>query len=143
MDAPTIKINYDRLDAAFPQAYFDYAPGCSEPGYDDKPVILANWNHVPNKTFDALERAGYSCEWSDEWIACDNCYKVFRASPDCYHWQMAGIICDGYALCLDCIDPYEYYPELENNHRKAVTINIADKYPPEDYGYKMTTPNQS
>ena len=133
----TIKIDFDKLEKQFPKAYFDFASGCVEPGYDDKPVILANWNHVSDKVFDNLEKKGFSCEWSDEWITCDSCYKVFRSSPSSYSWQMSGIIRDGGALCLECLDPWEYYQFLENNPKQAVTWPIAEKYSPTEYGYTL------
>ena len=66
MSDKEFRINYQRLENAFPNAYFDFAAGCAEPGYNDLPVILAKWNHVPDKTFEALERHGFACEWSDE-----------------------------------------------------------------------------
>ena len=41
--------------------------GCCEPSYNDKPVIKADWNNIPNKVYKALEFMGYACEWEDEW----------------------------------------------------------------------------
>ena len=32
--------------------------GCVEPGYEDKPVALANWNNIPQKVYNALEFMG-------------------------------------------------------------------------------------
>lgn len=107
---------------------YDYAQGCSEPGYDDKPVILADWNHVPGKLFDLLEKYGYSCEWCDEWVTCENCYKAFRSSPNSYSWEMYGYIGDGFALCGDCIEWDEYLESLENKPRKAVTCSLFYKF---------------
>lgn len=98
--------------------------GCNEPGYDDKPVIKANWNNIPDKVYKALEGMGFSCEWEDEWIECDNCHKSFRSSPNSYGWEMFGVILDGYALCGDCIEWDEYLESLENQSRKAVTCAL-------------------
>ena len=131
------RINIAKLERIYPDAYIDIAPGCVEPGYDDAPVILADWNRIPDRVFQALERAGFLCEWLDEWITCSECGKAFRVVPDCYHWQMAGIIGDGEARCLDCIDPEEYMESIENNPRKALTLPVLERYAPEDYGYTL------
>lgn len=102
--------------------------GCSEPGYDDKPVILANWNDIPGDVFDYLEKHGYSCQWGDEWIECDHCCKAFRSSPNSYGWEMYGHVYDGYALCGDCIDWEELLTSYENKPRKAVTCALFSKH---------------
>lgn len=104
------------------------AIGCSEPGYDDKPVILANWNNIPAKMFDALENHGFSCEWDDEWIICDECYKAFRCSPNSYGWEMFGYIGDGFAICGNCIEWDEYLESLENKPRKAITCSLFYRF---------------
>lgn len=116
--------------------------GCCEPGYDDKPVILENWNNVPGEIYDNLEEAGFLCEWDDEWLVCDGCYKAFRCSPDSYSWSMYGHIGDGEVLCGDCIaeDPEEYLEELENNPKKCVLQAIARKLKLEDHGYTPIEP---
>lgn len=103
---------------------YNLANGCSEPGHEDKPVVLANWNHVPDKLFDSLENHGFSCEWEDEWITCKGCGKAFRTSPSSYAWEMFGYIGDGFALCGNCIDWDEYLKTLENEPRKAVTCSL-------------------
>lgn len=118
------------LFTALEHYYPDYTTtsGCSELGYDDKPVILADWNHVPAKLFDMLENHGFSCEWDDEWLICDSCYKAFRSSPDSYGWEMYGYIGDGYAVCGDCIEWDEYLESLENKSRKAVTCTLFSEH---------------
>lgn len=103
---------------------FQVVDGCCEPSYDDKPVILADWNYVPSKLFDLFEKYGYSCEWQDEWITCDSCYKAFRSSPDSYNWEMYGYIGDGYAICGDCIDWDEYLESMENEPTRAVSCSL-------------------
>jgi len=102
--------------------------GCVEPDYDDKPVITANWNNIPQKVFDALEGMGYACEWEDEWITCDECGKSFRLSPNSYGWEMFGAILDGYALCGYCTEWDEYLESLENQPRKALTCALWDEF---------------
>lgn len=133
----TYKLDLVKLDHIFPGAYFSLAVGCAEPGYDDKPVITADWNNVPQVVFDRLEALGFSCEWLDEWVMCDQCGRAFRSSPDSYHWQMSGIIDDMGCLCLDCIDPESYFEGLENNPRAAITWPIFERYNPSNYGYVL------
>lgn len=129
-------LHIDRLDRIYPKAYFEYAHGCNEPGYDDKPVILADWNQVPNTVFNRLESLGYACEWLDEWSTCGKCGKAVRTSPNSYDWQPSYIIMDECEiLCLECADPDEYYESIENTPGKAASNEFAYKYPIEDYGY--------
>ncbi len=101
--------------------------GCVEPGYDDKPVALANWNNIPQKVYDALELMGYSCEWEDEWASCGNCYKAVRTSPNSYGWsQYWTLFNDCELICGDCIkeSPEEYLEKLENNPKHCDTIGL-------------------
>lgn len=97
--------------------HIDYYAGCAEPGYDDKPVIAANWNgpydHEYSRDYEntankrvlteqgkqkaRLARLGkwiedefndhVALEWSDEWTSCDECGKAVRTSPNGYEWQ--------------------------------------------------------
>jgi hypothetical protein len=116
--------------------------GYVEPDYDDKPVVLGDWNdrreynretgqsRVVNKTMPRLAKLfgklGYSVEWEDEWASCEDCGKVFRTSPDSYSWRMYGWISDGFCLCGDCIkkNPADYLEHLSGNHRSATTFDI-------------------
>lgn len=110
--------------------------GCAEPGYDDKPVALANWNNIPGKVYNALEFMGYSCEWEDEWTMCGNCYKVIRTNPNSYGWQQYfSIIGECDLVCGNCIkeDPTEYLEQLENNPKNCMTIDIDL----EENGYEL------
>lgn len=101
--------------------------GCCETGYDDKPVILANWNNIPQKVYDALEGMGFSCEWEDEWAMCGECYKAVRTSPNSYGWtQYWAIIGECHLVCGDCIkeSPDEYLEGLENHPTNCATIDL-------------------
>lgn len=137
MSDKQFRINYDRLESAFPRAYFEFASGVAEPGYEDKPVILANWNYVPGKMFDALENHGFACEWSDEWMTCPGCDKIVRTSPDSYGWNPSYVEIDSEYVCLDCAESEidDYYESLENVPTKCVTEPVARRYPLEDSGY--------
>jgi hypothetical protein len=134
-------LHLDRLDRIYPQAHFDLALGCAEPGYEDQPVLLADWNHVPQRVSDALESLGFLCEWVDEWATCSECGKAIRTNPDSYNWQPAYWLTECEIFCLECLSPKDYYTGLENNPSRAATTTIAFEYPPEDYGYKLVADN--
>ena len=74
-----------------------YCTFYGEPGYTDPEmgVILADWNHVPKELAEALEEAGYSLEWCDEWVIDYNNDKAYRTSPNSYHWEPQWILGDG------------------------------------------------
>jgi hypothetical protein len=114
------------------------SPGYAEPGYASsrKGVLLSNWNHFPSRVTSILERMGYEAEWEDEWIACDDCFRIFRSKPDCYGWQPSYMLLDSTFLCLDCAQDSipEYLQTLENNTDNALNNSgIA----PADYGYTL------
>jgi len=81
--------------------YTQLVDGCCEPGYDDKPVVLGNWNsetrwdgekritvnNVMPRIAKLLEKLGYEVEWEDEWTTCEDCGKATRSQPDSYSWQ--------------------------------------------------------
>ena len=101
--------------------------GCVEPGYDDKPVALGNWNNIPEKVSKALEFMGYEIEWEDEWTSCGGCGKLVRTSPNSYGWsQYFAILNDCELICGDCLkqDPSEYLESIENNPKQCVTIEF-------------------
>jgi len=114
--------------------------------WGDGLVALGNWNdvvgqdedgnktvdNIPERVGDLLERAGVELEWSDEWVMCDDCYRVFRISPDCYQWQMSGVVNDCVAVCLECLDPVDHLDSIENNDGRCNTINSID---PADHEY--------
>jgi len=113
-----------------------WSPSYAEPGYDglEHGILFANWNDASQRVQSILERAGYSCEWEDEWSTCSECGKAIRTSADSYGWQQsfwmpedAGII-----LCIECIDPAEFLASLENKTRHCSTIHSID---PAEYGY--------
>lgn len=81
----------------------------------------------------ALEKAGIEIEWEDEWIECDDCYKLFRTSPDCYSWLPHFHMGDGYVTCHDCIeeDPADYLEEIEGDANHALTLSLDL----EEFGY--------
>ena len=69
--------------------YVEYCGTYGEPGYTDpeKGILFANWNDIPKRWADRLEREGCELEWSDEWYVDYNYGKAYRTSPDSYGWQ--------------------------------------------------------
>jgi hypothetical protein len=114
----------------------NWATGYAEPGYTDpkKAVLFANWNHVSQRVLDLLERAGYACEWEDEWSTCSECGKAVRTSPDSHGWQQSFWMPEdsGELFCVECIDPEEYLESLHNKTRRCATIHDID---PAEHGY--------
>jgi hypothetical protein len=117
--------------------------GCCEPGYKDKPIVMANWNSETkydcdtntSKTIDdtmprlanLFEKLGYAVEWEDEWSVCRDCGKAFRTKPDCYSWTPHyATIGECSQVCLDCIaeNPSDYLDDCLNNPCKAVMPDI-------------------
>ena len=82
-----------------------WAPKYGEPGYDQpaRGVVLMDWNKLPGALIDALERAGYSIEWSDEWTTCEGCGNALRTQPDGHDWTPAYTDGDdGLPHCKPC-----------------------------------------
>ncbi len=60
-----------------------------EPGYRDpeKQIVFANWNYIPSNLSEYIEDAGYSIEWSDEWLINGSDNKAYRTKPDSHDWE--------------------------------------------------------
>ena len=125
--------------------------GYSEPGYSNPEcgiVALGNWNDVDeydtrfkqrerlekvvSRCGEVLEKLGVECEWSDEWLCCDDCGKLVRTSSDSYFWKPSFVEIQGSILCRYCVDPEEYLERLERRPRIAETLGID----PGEHGYK-------
>lgn len=114
--------------------YQDYA----EPGYrmshGDRGILTADWNYFHRGITTLLERAGFECEWSDEWSSCEDCNKLVRTSGDCYQWQPYYVIQNECELvCLDCVDWPNYLESIEDNPAKA----CMRKCNPAEHGYTL------
>jgi hypothetical protein len=126
------------------------AVGCCEPGYDDKPVAMSNWNDdshyvdgnrvvnndVMPRLSELFEKLGYSVEWEDEWSTCEDCGKVFRTQPDSYSWKPSyAAIGDCSLACHNCIRnaPSDYVEGLNGNPDVCDTIGIDL----EQFGYEL------
>jgi hypothetical protein len=116
-----------------------YANEYAEPGYTnpETAILFGNWNSVSRRVFGILERAGYACEWDDEWSTCDECGKAVRTSQDSYGWQPSFAIANEYEmLCHDCLAsaPESYLLELEDNPHKALNLPAIK---PAEHGYTL------
>lgn len=91
--------------------YITYFTGCSEPGYNDKPIVAADWNEPRlRKIGDWLGRRFndvVSVEWQDEWTGCSHCNKAVRTSPSSYGWLPAYMwLSDCEIVCPQCFETY-------------------------------------
>ena len=96
----------------------------AEPGYTagKRGVLFADWNNERRLGTDEeraageywptvnafrsrvetiLARAGFECEWSDEWSTCE-CGKAVRTAPDGWDWTPSYTIVDGGVACREC-----------------------------------------
>lgn len=119
-----------------------WSPDYAEPGYTAGPrgVLTANWNYFTRDITDILERAGFSCEWSDEWTTCDDCGKLVRTSPDSYGYQPSYVMMnDCETICHNCVDWSDYLESIEDDSDKAVMRDCN----PADYGYvRLSEPGE-
>ena len=134
----TLKALFDNWEKE--NFYYDYYLGISEPGYNDIPMIAANWNKVSRKFYSWLENYfedEIEIDWYDEWINCSDCNKAIRQSPDSYSWQSAGLwASDCEIVCPECYesnkeDIIEYY---KNNRNAAVNSDFISYL--ENEGFK-------
>tara|TARA_R110000803_G_scaffold49591_1_gene103172 strand:+ start:615 stop:1256 length:642 start_codon:yes stop_codon:yes gene_type:complete len=120
----------------------DFFDGCAEPGYDDGPMIVGDWNDsstydretgtrtvtdtTPSRLFDALETycPDIFLDWCDEWSRCCECGKAIRSQGNSYHWTPSYAILGDDYVCHVCIadDPESYVETLVNNANTANTI---------------------
>lgn len=112
-------------------SYCDCAGTYAERGYDDpeRAILFANWNKVPREIQVKLEEAGYSLEWSDEWLQSSD--KAYRTKADCYSWTPYYVLTDdGEVVGGDEIeeDPTWYVEEYllnDPDHCNVFDINLA------------------
>ena len=129
--------------------------GNVEPGYDDQPMITADWNDKstydretstrtvtdtrPGRLFDALERwcPDIQLDWCDEWSSCGECGKAVRSTGNSYSWTPSYAILGDDFVCHECIadDPTAYLETLTNNAHSANTMLDADYF--EGNGYEQ------
>lgn len=118
--------------------------GYAEPGYENPEsgiIVTGNFNDdqsdLPSRLAKIFEeRYDVELEWSDEWVACDHCRKLFRVSPDSYGWRQYGAFIGDECVCGDCIkqDPEDYLKSIEGGPRTAISIAGLD---PVQHGYVL------
>jgi len=115
--------------------YITEYPGIAEPGYDDKPMLCANWNpDNMSKIYNWAEKYFEDeilLDWDDEWMGCTDCNKAVRTTGNSYGWTAAYVIIEDYeVLCRECakIYPDKVLDAYLNNSKRAMTddfIQIA------------------
>ena len=125
--------------------YADWYNGVVEMGYDDKPMICANWNPPKMKRLgDWIEKFyqdNIEVDWSDEWMACSDCGKAVRSSPNSYGWETSWVwASDCEIVCRECVenskdDVIEFYQNcLEGTATRALPSWMQPMV--EDAGFK-------
>lgn len=84
----------------------DMYDGISERGYEDKPMICADWNPPKMKRLgDWIEKfyhGNIEVDWSDEWMRCE-CGKAVRSQADSYGWEPSYVWLSDYDIaCIEC-----------------------------------------
>lgn len=112
-----------------------------EPGYQDpeKGILLANWNNVPKNMQTWLEGAGYSLEWSDEWVIDYEHNKAYRCSADSYSWECQFIVGDGGFIFPDdgAAEFIEYLSHDRPNARWGALPSWITEADLEEEGYEL------
>ena len=126
--------------------------GYAEPGYDDKPLVLADWNDIqtykpgtnevvsrnttPSRLATLFEKLGYGVEWSDEWITCQGCYEAMRYRGDSYSWTPYWYENGCELYCFNCVkdDPEEYIDYLNGHDDRCCMLDALDL---SKHGYKL------
>lgn len=106
---------------------------CSGSGRVFRGVILANWNRTPKYVGAYLERHGFACEWSDEWITIhrNGRTEAFRCQPDSHGWRASFLLNDwtnGEPIAADDIreDSTDYIEEYLLNNATAADCFRVD-----------------
>lgn len=136
------------------EAEFDvefHFDGYAEPGYDEPDcgvIATADWNNktyydreqqkhittdeTPSRILKILEKMGVECEWDDQWIECQDCYKLLRTDADCMSWRPSYAMGNGWVLCQECLsqDPTDY---LDDQRGTKEGVNVS--FDLSDHGY--------
>ena len=132
--------------------YIDYYPSCAEPGYNEGPVLAADWNPPKMKRLgDYIEKMEtVNLEWSDEWAGCQDCGAAVRTSPSSYGWTPYYVVFNDCELvCLDCAkqDAEAIIDEYKNKDQKAIVPDLNGVieragficYSPDEYCQRFET----
>lgn len=93
--------------------------GYSAENQPKRGVLFANWNNLPTRTPDLLEKLGYAIEWNDTVSTCDGCNNVIHTEPSHAFDRPRYSVFDGEILCIDCLqdehgNPEDYQDEEDN-----------------------------
>lgn len=134
--------------------YIDYYHGIAEKGYEDGPMIAANWNEPKLKRIgDFIERYfedEIRVDWSDEWTNCTDCLKAVRTQPDSYGWTPSYLwTSDCSIACVECYedcvdDIIEHYMNDSSMAVFPEFVSYLEKegfvcYSPDEYCQKFET----
>lgn len=140
-----------------------YYSGCSEAGYDDIPVVAADWNGPSKywnrfdhkyegrtdiltdsglrrkkmanlaKLVEYLEKKGAAqLQWEDEWMACSDCYKAVRSSPDSYCWEPSYVwTSDCEIVCRNCWE--NFIDDIIDYYKSDEHYGFSNKALPSDF----------
>jgi len=117
---------------------YDMYPGIAEQGYDDKPLICANWNPpLMGRVYNWIEKnhgEEYELDWSDEWMRCADCGKAIRSIHNSYGWEPCYMSGDCEVLCIECCkdedtfrEMLEFYINHDNRAIASWAIELAEK----------------
>src|SRR5258706_1446726 len=100
---------------------FEQCNNYGEKGYTspEKGILFANWNDVPKRILDGLQKQGFELEWSDEWYIDYDNDKAWRTSPDSYGWVCSIAFKDNGKVLTpddDISDWIEYCQITKNNN---------------------------
>ena len=116
--------------------YFDCYEGIAEQGYENKPLICADWNPPEmERIYNWIEKyyeGRFDLDWSDEWMACDKCGRAVRSIHNSYGWEPSYLSRDCEVLCIECVKDTgeEALENYINNSSKALpswAIEIAEE----------------
>lgn len=120
---------------------FDCYEGIAEQGYENKPLICADWNPPKmERIYNWIEKyyeGRFDLGWNDEWMSCNECGRAIRSIHNHYGWEPSYLSSDyDEVLCIECVKNMdeEALKGYINNSNKVLpswTIEIA-----EDAGFK-------
>lgn len=109
-------LTIEQITGYFEKHNIDYS--VNNPGIDnEKPVIVTNWNNVPQK-LTAMVEEHFETDWEDESATCLECSGHIHTTPnhhgDVYRFTLLN---DGY-ICRDCF--------LNNDENLQEFISYSD-----------------
>lgn len=97
-------------------------------------IIVGNWNKIPQRYQNYLERKGFELEWSDGVDSCDDCGHLVQTQPDCWFWRPDYWFSDSGTTCNKCTDWGEV---LESKQARQDGVNTWQCEPREHGWYLL------